>query len=401
MASASGTLTIRMSGMVSSAALTRTAASAIARLVSIEIAFMSFVESTVECRSDQAHRRSPETPGDCKNSVEILPNRPTAQRGGRSLDRSSSAAQSQSSFFPLGLPWFDCHLRILVLPCFRQLLLKHFGIVKPTVKFYLPFVHGMDGVAVNRGAAAIPITTFSNLHAALVGIQQEFVGVDGLDLSRIVREVVIDLDHPSAIEWTGVVYLLFNKVGATPKRVQQFDYICRLLRCCGLDFLPAEELHGGTVPISECLLGFRIFPRCRREIEDFACGSDQRLGLSCSVESELAAWQVLAHQALECNCVRSLGNYPAQALCKDCGDKYESCNRFSILHVFSLAGIERKFSWNCKTPVKISTSRCRRRRTTSDRRRNCPATAIVASKFHKLTLEGLLTFRPDAKNRHF
>src|SRR2546427_8990401 len=106
----------------------------------------------------------------------------------------------------------------------------------------------MDGVGVNRGAAAIPVTTFSNLHSALVGIQQEFVGVNGLDLSRIVREVVIDLDHPSAIESKGVVCLLFNKVGATPKRVQQLDYPYRLLRCCDRDFLSAEELHGGTVP---------------------------------------------------------------------------------------------------------------------------------------------------------
>jgi len=50
MASAMGTSTIRMSGMTSSATLTmqaalkRTAASATARLVSIEIGFMSLVE---------------------------------------------------------------------------------------------------------------------------------------------------------------------------------------------------------------------------------------------------------------------------------------------------------------------------------------------------------------------
>src|SRR6059036_3813261 len=100
MASASGTLTIRMSGMGSSAALTmqaaltRTAASAIARLVSIEIGFMSLVESTVECRLDQAQQRSPETPGDCNirpnhvlsvldsNAWKILP---CAQRRGERL----------------------------------------------------------------------------------------------------------------------------------------------------------------------------------------------------------------------------------------------------------------------------------------------------------------------------
>src|SRR6266513_3516663 len=95
MASASGTSTIRMSGMTSSAALTmqaalkRTAASATARLLSIEIGFMSLVESTVECRLDQAHRTPPETPGDCNRRVAILPNpdksragRPNVQRGG-------------------------------------------------------------------------------------------------------------------------------------------------------------------------------------------------------------------------------------------------------------------------------------------------------------------------------
>ena len=55
--------------------------------------------------------------GACERRIRIAVARGAEMRSGSSLHRSGSAARSQSSFFALGLPWFDCHLRFFVLPC--------------------------------------------------------------------------------------------------------------------------------------------------------------------------------------------------------------------------------------------------------------------------------------------
>src|SRR5438876_1034113 len=91
------------------------------------------VENTPMRPTPEASDR-PDRDGVCERRVRIAVARGAESRRGGSLDRSCSAPPSQSPFLPLSLPGFDCNLRFLVLTCFRQLLLKHFGIVKPTVK---------------------------------------------------------------------------------------------------------------------------------------------------------------------------------------------------------------------------------------------------------------------------
>ena len=69
----------------------------------------------------------------------------------------------------------------------------------------LSFVNRNNGIGIGRGAALIVITSLPESGQGMILVHEQFVRHDLLNAARVVGEVMLDLDDPSAIERTGLV----------------------------------------------------------------------------------------------------------------------------------------------------------------------------------------------------
>src|SRR5438552_2534706 len=88
----------------------------------------------------------------------------------------------------------------LLFPGVAQLLEQHFRVITSAVEPNLSFVNGNHGVCVHCGASRIVITPLPQSRHTLPAIREKFVGHYVANVSWIVREIMADFDHPSAVE---------------------------------------------------------------------------------------------------------------------------------------------------------------------------------------------------------